>query len=216
MTTVNVHFKLSDKDTGWKKLMDLAKRLERDRPYAKAGVMGRRKARTRTVSVIKTTVTQHKSGGVSTSSRTVKKQVPIATPGGKEALDNVTLAVIHEFGTKGVPERSFIRSAFDKNRPRYEEMSRRLVTAMYEGKVDEKSALGILGLSVATDIKLGITTGSGIAPADAPRTIARKAAKGSSTSGLGPRTLVDTGQLVGAVSWAVIQGESETAGGGAP
>lgn len=179
MSSATVTFSFSDKDHGWKKLIEMGQRVARDKPYAKAGVMARKQER--------------KDG----------------------EIDNVSLAVIHEFGSPaaGIPERSFIRSAFDRNEKKYELMALQLVSAIYEGKTDENKALGLLGLTLATDIKLGITTGGGIKPPDNEATVLRKANKLRRPRGfigpMQPRTLVDTGQLVGAISWVVVKAESE-------
>lgn len=178
---------VSDKDYGWARLMEMGHRIAHDKPYAKAGVMSRRSKRR------------------------------------GDPVDNVTIAVIHEFGapSAGIPERSFIRSAFDRNESKYEAMAAQLVAEIYDGKTDENKALGLLGLTLATDIKLGITTGSGIHPADSDATLQRKANKSRRPRGfvgplVSPRTLVDTGQLVGAISWVLVKAAAEQGNEEAP
>lgn len=186
MSAVSVKFTFRESDHGFKKLVEMAKRIEAQKPYAKAGVLARKRERN-----------------------------------DSNAMDNVTLAVIHEFGapSAGIPERSFIRGSFNRNRPKYETLVRQLVTGLYEGKTTERQALGILGAVMSTDMKLGITSGGGIKPRDSDATLRRKAGKGSRPRGfvgpLQPRTLVDTGQLVGAISWAVVAGESDKEEGAA-
>ena len=213
MSSVKVNFKITDRDNGLAKLLELGKRVERDKPYAKAGILASKHERHAVLTQYKTTVTPTKFGGVTTSTRKVKVKVAPGTKGSTEVLDNVTLAVIHEFGAPsvGIPSRPFMRSAFDRNEGKYEQQLRLLVRGIYEGKTSERQALGLMGLAMATDIKLGITSGTGIAPADSPATIRRKLAKGNGKGA--PRTLVDTGQLLGSVSWAVVAGEHEADAG---
>jgi hypothetical protein len=112
------------------------------------------------------------------------------------ALTNAELALIHEFGL-GVPERSFLRAAFDKNHPKYLEHLQKLVRAVYGGKMTIERALGLVSQEAASDMRNLIRTGAGVPPPNSPATIARK---GSS------RPLVDTGQLINSITGAVVRG----------
>lgn len=172
-------FKVTDKDRGWQKLLVTAKAIGERGSYAKAGVIGERAGE------------QHE--------------------GEKGPMTNATLAVIHEFGAlaAGIPERPFIRSAFDKGRGKYQDQVRKLVGLIYDLKMPAQRALGILGLQMSSDQKAGIREGSGIPPPLAPATIRRKRAKGKwnkggATSGASPRPLVDTGQLVRSLTHEVV------------
>jgi phage gpG-like protein len=113
------------------------------------------------------------------------------------ALSNVALATVHEFGSSDgrVPERSFLRSTFAANRDEYMRLVKLGVRAAFKGKAPIEETLKRIGLRMENDVKKNITTGAGIPPPNAPSTIARK---GSS------RPLVDTGQLVGAITSAVV------------
>lgn len=108
----------------------------------------------------------------------------------------VELAAVHEFGSPaaGIPERSFIRSAL---RDRKDEMTK-LLTGVAKRIIDNKmtidQGLGQLGLWAATAIKKQII-GQDIPPPLKASTVAKK---GSS------KPLVDTGQLLGAISWKVV------------
>ena len=113
-----------------------------------------------------------------------------------QPLTNAEMALIHEFGL-GVPERSFLRAAFDKNHPKYLERLNVLTQAIFEGKFTIQQALGLLSLEAASDMRNLIRDGAGVPPPNAPATIARK---GSS------RPLVDTGQLINSISHAVERG----------
>ena len=109
-----------------------------------------------------------------------------------DGLSNARLAAIHEFGA-GVPERSFIRSTIDEKAEEIFARAARLGSAMLEGKGKVEAALGQLGAFVQAQIRNKVTRGAGLEPL-APSTVA---AKGSS------RPLIDTGQLIGALKWAV-------------
>ncbi len=115
---------------------------------------------------------------------------------GDEKLTNLEIGIIHEFGSPaaGIPERSFVRATVNAKRGEYALLLSRLVKEIYSLKIDVRQALGILGARAAADMKNRITQGAGIPPPLRASTIA---AKGSD------RPLVDTGQLVNAISWAV-------------
>lgn len=112
----------------------------------------------------------------------------------------VELAAIHEFGSPaaGIPERSFIRATF--NSPEGQEELRKVYTKVAKlvvmGRMEAERAIEILGMHMQTMIRQRILTGDGIPP---PNTIDTIVAKGSS------RPLVDTGQLVGAISWQTVK-----------
>ncbi len=110
------------------------------------------------------------------------------------ALTNVEIGAIQEFGAGNVPERSFIRSTFNSKRSEYIAMLKKLVPQIYALKMTVKKALDIIGMRMAADMKKRITEGAGIPPPNAPSTIARKGSE---------RPLVDTGQLLNAISWSV-------------
>jgi hypothetical protein len=107
------------------------------------------------------------------------------------------IAVVHEFGAGIVPERSFVRSTFDARREELVELGKKLMTGVIDGKIKLKPALDVMGSTLATAMKRKITEGAGVPPPNAPSTVA---AKGSS------RPLVDTGRMLGAITWASIVG----------
>lgn len=166
MSRPSIRLTIKDRDTGWRKLFTLVKRLVREKPALRVGVLA----------------SEHDARA------------------GGQGPSNVELATIHEFGApaQGIPERSFLRSTFDANQAKYARMEEALALRMVQGGVDERKALGLLGQVAVSDIRAAITTGTGIAPSLAPETIRRK---GSS------RPLVDTGQLVGAITWSLENGE---------
>ncbi|MBA3841182.1 MAG: hypothetical protein H0X39_00925 [Actinobacteria bacterium] len=123
-----------------------------------------------------------------------KVRVGVFDDGGLEnGVSIAEIAAFHEFGTSTIPERSFLRSTFyGHGADGLKAMCAKLVAAIIAGKMDETQALGLLGTWAAAEVKKTIR--SNIAPALAPETIARK---GSSVA------LVDTGQLINAITFAV-------------
>lgn len=127
-----------------------------------------------------------------------KAETDHAAKDGEEPLTNAELALIHEFGI-GVPERSFIRAAFDKNHPKYDQNMVKLVIALYEGRITPERLVALMGAQIASDIRDYIRDSGELLP-NAPSTIA---AKGSS------KPLIDTGQLINSISSAVVKGPVE-------
>ncbi len=116
------------------------------------------------------------------------------------------IATINEYGL-GVPERSFLRAWFDDNQYRAQEALRLLFISVIEGKKTKEQALELFGLWVQGEIQKKIA--SGIEPANAQSTIARK---GST------KTLIENGILRSSISYdidmgngTVKQGASEAA-----
>lgn len=105
-------------------------------------------------------------------------------------IDNVALAAIHEFGAPGasIPERSFLRAAFDRHVKKYERLLLRGARKIVAGTGTAKQAVALAGEAAVADVMNLIN--AGIAPANADATIV---AKGSSTP------LIDTGQLKAAI-----------------
>lgn len=110
-------------------------------------------------------------------------------------LDNVSLAVIHEFGAPGagIPERSLIRATFDARVEIWIKQATKIAERVYSTTPETPGrALGILGELAVSDYRKAIT--AGIPPPLKAATIARK---GSSTPWL------DTGILRNAITWTV-------------
>jgi hypothetical protein len=101
------------------------------------------------------------------------------------------IGLVHEFGSpeRNIPERSFIRSTFDKNEAKYTRLLQESVRKVVRTKKIDKAALFRLGETARKDIVNRIVQGE-IKQGLKPKTIARK---GSSTA------LVDTGALVGSI-----------------
>lgn len=110
--------------------------------------------------------------------------------GGGATDDSLTLievAEINEFGL-GVPPRSFVRAFAEGYEDEHRASARRLCEAVTAGKVEADA--GLEGLAAKYKAACQARIAGGIAPANAPSTIAKK---GSSTP------LIDTGQLRSAI-----------------
>lgn len=109
---------------------------------------------------------------------------------------NAEIALTNEFGSQDgkVPERSFIRSTFDRQRSKYETDLQKLAAKVYARQMKIEKAVGLVAAEMASDIRKTIIDGEAVPPPNAASTIA---SKGSS------RPLVNTGQLKAAVSSAV-------------
>lgn len=138
------------------------------------------------------------------------------------------IAVVNEFGTEDghIPSRSFLRSTFDEQREHLTDLGAELMKKVLEGSFTVDRALGILGASLASSVRDKIR--SNIQPRNAPSTILHKLKQGRTArlfsrapKGLGGalaqagaaaavKTLIDTGRLVAAVSWARIMGSGDS------
>lgn len=168
-------------DSGWKRIQELAKSIKNGDAYVKAGVLG-------------------------SKAQEIHDEQAAAAPGGSEwkPLTNVKLALIHEYGTRDghVPERSFVRSSFRKHRAGYEALLARLVgDAVLTGRMSYEKALALVGMKMASDMRQGIR--DFIPPPNAPSTLKRKLALTRPGSTGQPIPLIDTGRLLGSITYAV-------------
>lgn len=111
----------------------------------------------------------------------------------------VELAAVHEFGTATVPERSFIRRTFEEKKAELARIIKTLAGKVVKGTLTEDKALELLGQWAAAEVKKTITQHD-IPPPLADETVARK---GSS------KPLVDTGQLLNAITYQVHEDDSD-------
>lgn len=185
-----------DVDKGWRQIVKNAQAVA-GRRYAKVGVLGSGKGQ------------EHEDGE------------------GHGPLTVAEIAAILELGTEdgSIPARSFIRSTFDEQRLALEQMATELVIAVVLYKLDADVALNRLGAKLAAEVKKKITDGRGIPPPNTPEVALRKARKGQTgrffkhqprnvgeaLAQVGAiaavRTLVDTGRMLGAVTWAIVEKE---------
>lgn len=131
-----------------------------------------------------------------------KVAVGIFAADGDQAADGGTtlieVAVWNEFGTGSTPARSFIRAWVDENQTKIKEVLFRLLKAVIAKRLTKVQALEQFGLWMQGGVQQRIARG--IAPANAPSTIAKK---GSSVP------LIDDGQLRTSITFAVDLGSGQ-------
>lgn len=132
--------------------------------------------------------------------------VKVGFPKSRSSRGNIMKAIYNEFGTRGsgkvfvtprgsgfggpIPERPFVRMAVKRNLPKYRQAMKDAALALLLGKTSMAVVLARLGALGAQDIKkeaVNLTS-----PPNSPTTIRLK---GSSNP------LVDTGEMIGAVTW---------------
>ena len=113
---------------------------------------------------------------------------------GSAGASLIEIAAIQEFGAPaaGIPQRSFIRGTVDAGIAEIHATQATLAKQIVRGTIDGRTAMERLGISVVAMIQRRIS--AGIAPPNAPSTIAHK---GSSVP------LIDTGGLRSAVTYQV-------------
>lgn len=111
-------------------------------------------------------------------------------PKGEGGATVVDIGTFNEFGTKHIPERSFIRTTMDENEKELRAITKKLFFKMASGKMTTEKALTILGLKIQALIKKKITDLD--TPLNDPVTIARK---GSSNP------LIDTGLMRNSITF---------------
>jgi len=132
-----------------------------------------------------------------------RAKVRVGVIGNKRHVGGISmaeLAAIHEFGAPnaGIPARPFLVPTFQLKRSELVAFTEKLARKLLNESIDIEQALGLLGAWAAAAVKKTITSQM-VTPrladsAAGRRTIARK---GSSV------TLVDTGQLLNSITWAV-------------
>ena len=150
-------------------------------------------------------------------------------PGGKGKSTVGDAAVNTEFGTKKAPARSWLRSTADEKRHHWDEFMASRMADVIDLKLSPAQALGLMGLRMVSDIQKKIR--SNVPPPNAPSTIMRKLGKLSGatktrlrsaakfaggmqsiTDSGAVKTLIDTGQMLQSVNYAVVDGGVEKAG----
>lgn len=112
-----------------------------------------------------------------------------------DSATNAMIGFWHEFGTKDVPARSFLRSTADKKSRAHKALISKIAAKAVRNELPMEHGLGLFGMKVASDVKEKIR--SHIQPPLKDSTIA---AKGSTTP------LIDTGQLINAIDHEVRTG----------
>lgn len=110
----------------------------------------------------------------------------------------VEVALWNEFGTRSIPERSFIRSAVDDNMSKIDQWLGELRNAVLDGKMTERKALEALGFRIQVLIQNKIK--SNVPPPNAASTVKTKEQKGSAHP---HDTLQDTDLLLRSITYRV-------------
>lgn len=126
-----------------------------------------------------------------------ERVVKIGFPQGpteKDGTPVAMIAAIHEFGapSKGIPERSFLRSSIAQNMAKYMRFNRTNLLAILQMKMTPDKALSLLGEMAAGDAKKMIRHGDFV-----PLLPATIRAKGSS------KPLIDTTTMVQTLTYTV-------------
>ena len=101
------------------------------------------------------------------------------------------IAAIHEFGLGGMPQRSFLRSAFDENKPMINKMGDSVVNSAIKG-ISTETALNQLGNVVQGMVQKKIVDGPFVP--NSPATIKRKKSS---------KPLIDTGHLRQSIRYVI-------------
>ena len=111
----------------------------------------------------------------------------------KDGTSQAEVAFHNEYGTsKGVPERSFIRTTADENKAKYAKRMKKEVQAVFDGKQSVRDALTRVGLLAQGHVRKKIKDIK--TPPNAASTIKKK---GSSNP------LIDTGSLIRSIDFEV-------------
>lgn len=109
-----------------------------------------------------------------------------------EGFQMAMIAGAHEYGTKHIPERPFLKVAIVESQGDFKALNARNLKAFVNGKMSAKTALEQLGLMASARVKQKIVVGP-FTPLS-PETIRRK---GSS------KPLIDTGQMRQSVTYEI-------------
>lgn len=112
------------------------------------------------------------------------------TPHGCKTVAEI--GAIHEYGSKNIPRRSFVRDTHDLKLKENLELLMRLEGDVIDGKRSQDQAVALLGEVAAKQMVSRIN--EGIAPRNSPATIRKKKSS---------KPLIDTGQLKGAITFKV-------------
>jgi len=95
--------------------------------------------------------------------------VKVGLPKGSNAYPDGTSVImvgaVHEFGspTRGIPQRSFLRTTVNEKRRSYKKLFKSLSKKIVDGTITKEEALGTLGLQLQGDVQGKIS--DGISPA---------------------------------------------------
>jgi hypothetical protein len=111
----------------------------------------------------------------------------------------IEVALWNEFGTRSMPQRSFIRSAIEENVDKINQWREDALVNIIENGWDVKKALDGLGFNIQVLIQNKIK--SNVPPPNAPSTVAAKRREGSSNWG---HTLMDTELMIQSLTYRTV------------
>lgn len=90
---------------------------------------------------------------------TVKVGLPKDSNNYPDGTSVIMVGTVHEFGSpsRGIPERSYLRSTIEENKVAYKAFLAKLGKDILTGDLGANKAMNILGLKVSTDVKDKIT-----------------------------------------------------------
>lgn len=113
----------------------------------------------------------------------------------------VEVALWNEFGTRSIPERSFIRSTIDENESLIDSWRDEMLKKLISDDWTVEKALEAIGFRIQILIQNKIK--SNVPPPNAPSTLKHKAREGTSGG-----TLIDSGLLLRSITYQVhVEGE---------
>ena len=119
-------------------------------------------------------------------------EAPVASGPAKRMSELATVGAVHEFGAPAanIAERSWLRSAYDKNKAELQRVKAREYDRILQGKQSTKVAIGRVGEWMTGKVKEGIEKGP-FKPLKAS-TLARKHPK--------TKPLIDTAQMIQSIT----------------
>lgn len=117
--------------------------------------------------------------------------------------ENATIGLSHEYGTKTIPQRSWLRSTFEDKRDQLVRLQASAARGIVSGRIDTMRAMGLIGAWGAGAVKSQITRDATFTPL-APSTLARRAKGPDGSGSKQARPLIDTGQMVGSITFVVV------------
>ena len=128
----------------------------------------------------------------------------------EDKLSPSLIAASNEFGTKEIPERSFMRSTIGEKKNAYTKILKFIANDVLYNKKSLSPLLSKLGLRVEGDIKKKITDIT--QPPNAPSTIKakqNKRMKSANKKWETPKPLIDTGQMRASIISVVEKGSAK-------
>lgn len=119
---------------------------------------------------------------------TVKVGLPKGSNAYPDGTSVIMVGTVHEFGSpsRGIPQRSFLRSTVTENRRQYKNLFKSIANKIVDGKLSIGKGLGLVGLQVQTDVREKITD------IDSPQLKTREG-----------NPLVDTGHLRQSITYEI-------------